>query len=110
MGFRKPFQERAAEPQVPPLRSAPVGMTGGGAVLPGTVVAEREPVFITLGGPKAETPADNSAAGATTVPLHLSGLYRIVIPTGAQRSGATCGFSSGKEAVIVLYKTYFGQV
>ena len=25
--FEKPFQERAAEPQVPPLRFAPVGMT-----------------------------------------------------------------------------------
>jgi hypothetical protein len=48
----KAFQERAAEPQVPPLRFAPVGMT------------------ILL-------------RGATTVPLRLSGLYRIVIPTGA---------------------------
>jgi hypothetical protein len=37
----KHFQERAAEPQVPPLRCAPVGMTRGSAVLPGTVVAER---------------------------------------------------------------------
>jgi hypothetical protein len=49
--LEKHFQERAAEPQVPPLRCAPVGMTRGSAVLPGTVVAEREPFFITLGGP-----------------------------------------------------------
>jgi hypothetical protein len=27
--FEKPFQERAAEPQVPPLRYASVGMTRG---------------------------------------------------------------------------------
>jgi len=27
-----------------------------------------------------------------------------------ERSGGTCGFFSGKEAIIVLYKTHFGQV
>ena len=45
------------EPQVPPLRFAPVGMTRGSAVLPGTVVAERELFFITLGGPEAHDPS-----------------------------------------------------
>jgi hypothetical protein len=30
---------------------------------------------------------------------------RIVIPTGAKRSGGTCGFFSGKKPIIVLYKT-----
>ena len=39
----KHFQEGTAEPQVSPLRCAPVEMTKGRAVLPGTVVAEQEP-------------------------------------------------------------------
>jgi hypothetical protein len=54
----KHFQEGTAEPQVPPLRCAPVGMTRGEMVLAervvdgqGEVVAEQEPFFITLGGP-----------------------------------------------------------
>jgi hypothetical protein len=38
-------------PQISALRCAPVEMTKGRAVLPGTVVAEQEPLFITLGGP-----------------------------------------------------------
>src|SRR5271168_1707846 len=37
--------------------STAVEMTKGRAALPGTVVAEQEPLFITLGGPKAH---DNS--------------------------------------------------
>jgi len=41
------------KPQIPPLRCAPVGMTRGRAVLLRRVVAERELVFISLGGPKA---------------------------------------------------------
>ena len=51
----KHFHERAAGPQISPLRSfgAPVEMTKGRAALPATVVAEQDPFFITLGGPKA---------------------------------------------------------
>jgi len=48
----KHFQERAAEPQISPLRYASVEMTKGRAVPPSTVVTEQEPFFITLGGPK----------------------------------------------------------
>ena len=44
----KHFQERAAEPQVPPLRCAPVGMTRGG----GGASRKQKPFFIALGGPK----------------------------------------------------------
>ena len=49
------FQERTAAPQISPLRSfgAPVEMTKGRAALPATVVAEQDPLFIALGGPKA---------------------------------------------------------
>jgi len=53
----KHFQERAAEPQISPQRYASVEMTKGRAVLPGRVVAEQEPFFITLGGPKAHDPS-----------------------------------------------------
>jgi hypothetical protein len=49
----KHFQERTAGPQISPLRCAPVEMTKGRAVLPARLVAEQEPGFITLGGPKA---------------------------------------------------------
>jgi hypothetical protein len=49
----KHSQERTAKPQISPLRFATVEMTKGRAVLPGRVAAEREPFFITLGGPKA---------------------------------------------------------
>jgi hypothetical protein len=49
----KHFQEGSAEPQISPLRCATVEMTKGRAALRGTVVAEQEPFFITLGGPKA---------------------------------------------------------
>ena len=44
-------QARTAEPQVSPLRCAPVEMTKGKAVLPGRIVAEQEPLFISLGEP-----------------------------------------------------------
>jgi hypothetical protein len=43
----KHFQERAAEPQISLLRFASVEMTKGRAVLPGRVVAEQKPFFIT---------------------------------------------------------------
>ncbi len=53
---RKHFQERAAEPQISPLRCASVEMTKGRVVLPSTVVAEQEQFFIALGGPKPMIP------------------------------------------------------
>jgi len=40
-------------PQTSPLRCAPVELTKGRAALPATVVAEQDPFFIALGGPKA---------------------------------------------------------
>jgi hypothetical protein len=49
----KHFQERAAEPQISPLRCASVEMTKGRAVLRGRVAAEQEPFFIASGGPEA---------------------------------------------------------
>jgi hypothetical protein len=49
----KHFQERTAEPQISPLRCAPVEMTKGRAVLPATVVAEQDAFFITMGGPQS---------------------------------------------------------
>jgi hypothetical protein len=48
----KHSQEGTAEPQISPLRCASVEMTKKRPVLPGRVVAERKPFFITLGGPK----------------------------------------------------------
>jgi hypothetical protein len=40
----KHFQEGTVEPQISPLRCAPVEMTKGRAVLPGRVVAEQKPI------------------------------------------------------------------
>src|ERR1700721_1285912 len=53
------------KPQISPLRSfgAPVEMTKGRAALPTTVVAERGPFFIALGGPKA-----HDSSGRKTFP------------------------------------------
>src|ERR1700722_18785922 len=48
----KHSQERTAGPQISPLRFAPVEMTKGRAALPLSVVAEQSLLFITLGGPK----------------------------------------------------------
>jgi hypothetical protein len=42
-GGRKPFRGGSAGTQISPLRYAPVEMTKGMAVLPGTVVAEQNP-------------------------------------------------------------------
>jgi hypothetical protein len=65
------------------------GMTKGRAALPGRATAGRKPFFIILGGPPMIPPV-----GMTTIFRCIySGLYRIVIPTGAKRSGGTCGFS-----------------
>src|ERR1700733_15397021 len=52
-------------PQISPLRSfgAPVEMTKGRAALPATVVAEQDPLFIALGGPKT-----HDASGRKTFP------------------------------------------
>ena len=49
--FQKQIQE--GRPQISPLRCAPVEMTKGRAALPLSVVAEQDPFFIALGGPKA---------------------------------------------------------
>src|ERR1700733_7506633 len=46
-------REGPLTPQISPLRCAPVEMTKGRATLPATVVAEQDPFFIALGGPKA---------------------------------------------------------
>jgi hypothetical protein len=91
--LEKHFQERAAEPQVPPLRYAPVGMTKGreGA---SKEVAEREPVSSAWVGPLAHDSCardDNSVAWESISRWSSCGHNRIVIPTGAQRSGGTCG-------------------
>src|SRR6202046_2661487 len=45
-------REGPLTPQISPLRCAPVEMTKGRAALPGSVVAEKDPFFITLGGPQ----------------------------------------------------------
>src|ERR1700734_1720367 len=51
---RKTFPRKGPlTPQISPLRWAPVEMTKGRAALPATVVAEQDPFFIALGGPKA---------------------------------------------------------
>jgi hypothetical protein len=74
------------EPQVPPLRCAPVGMTKGRAVLPGKVVAEQEPFFITLSAPQAHDSSgrdDSSIAERIISRSSFCGHNRIVIPTGA---------------------------
>jgi hypothetical protein len=47
---------RGPLPQISPLRCASVEMTKGRAVLPGEVVAEQRPFFITLGARKQMTP------------------------------------------------------
>ena len=60
---RKHSQERSAGPQISPLRCAPVEMTKGRVALPATVVAEQDPFFIALGGPKA-----HDSSGRKTFP------------------------------------------
>jgi hypothetical protein len=70
----------------------PVEMTKGRPELPATVVAEQDPLFIALGGPKAHDSSgrdDNSVAvGKFTwqscCPHNCCSRNRIVIPTGAQ--------------------------
>src|SRR3984885_456296 len=52
-----------AGPQISPLRCAPVEMTKGRAALPLSVVAEQDPFFIALGGPKAQ-----DSSGRKTLP------------------------------------------
>src|ERR1700733_2375662 len=46
-------REGPLTPQISPLRCAPVEMTKGRAALPLSVVAEQDPFFIAMGGPKA---------------------------------------------------------
>src|SRR5580698_9813244 len=47
------YGQGKTRPQISPLRCAPVEMTKGRAALPLSVVAEQDPFFIALGGPKA---------------------------------------------------------
>ena len=61
---RKTFPRKGPlTPQISPLRWAPVEMTKGRAALPATVVAEQDPFFIALGGPKA-----HDSSGRKTFP------------------------------------------
>ncbi len=60
------------KPQVPPLRCAPVGMT----------ILLRYPLLVPLTGAKGNSHS------------------KIVIPTGAQRSGGTCGFFPSAGSVV----------
>ena len=53
----KHFQEGAAEPQISPLRCAPVEMTKGRAVPPSTVVAEQ--FTYCLAEPDFDAPRDH---------------------------------------------------
>src|ERR1700721_2512567 len=46
----KHFRGRTARPQISPLRCAPVGMTRGRAVLPGSVVSEWVAFFVAFTG------------------------------------------------------------
>ena len=65
----KHSQEGTAGPQISPLRCAPVEMTKGRAALPLSVVAEQDPLFIALGGPKAHDfsgPDDKGESGASS--------------------------------------------
>ena len=55
-------------PQISPLRCAPVEMTKGRAALPATVVAEQDPFFIALGGPKAHDSPVEVTKGRTALP------------------------------------------
>ena len=64
-------REGPLKAQISPLRSfgAPVEMTKGRAALPATVVAEQDPLFIALGGPKAHDPSgrdDKGEGGASS--------------------------------------------
>src|SRR6202021_694970 len=54
MSSRKTFSRKSIHTEISPLRCAPVEMTKGRAVLPGTVVAERGPFFINLDEPTAQ--------------------------------------------------------
>jgi len=76
----KHSQERTAEPQISPLRCASVEMTKGRAVLPSTVVAEQEPFFITLGGPKAHAPPVYKVTALALVAEVLTGQRKAFTP------------------------------
>jgi hypothetical protein len=70
----KHSQETTAEPQISPLRCAPVEMTKGRAALPETVVAEQDPFFIALGGPKAHDSSVEKHSQETTAEPQISPL------------------------------------
>ena len=97
-------RKKTAGPQVPPLRCAPVGMTRGRGAS-GESNCRKKAVFIILGGPPMIPPV-----GMTTIFRCIySGLYRIVIPTGAKRSGGTCGFSCGHCKNLTSFLATFAE-
>jgi hypothetical protein len=49
-------------------------MTKGRAALPTTVVAEQDPLFIALGGPKAHDSSGRDDKGEAALPAKLVGL------------------------------------
>ena len=65
----KNISKKGPEPQISPLRCAPVEMTKGRAALPATVVAEQDPLFIALGGPKAHDSSgrDDKGEGGASI-------------------------------------------
>jgi hypothetical protein len=71
----------------------------------GEQLQEEKPFFIILGGPPMIPPV-----GMTTIFRCIySGLYRIVIPTGAKRSGGTCGFSCGHCKNLTSFLATFAE-
>jgi hypothetical protein len=62
-------REGPLKPQISPLRCAPVEMTKGRAALPLSVVAEQDPFFIALGGPKAHDSSgrDDKGEGGASI-------------------------------------------
>jgi hypothetical protein len=68
-------------------------MTKGRAVLPGTVVAEQEPFFITLGAPEAHDFSGRDDKGKVGAPMESS--YQMEAPLKGRRAKrrATTGAS-----------------
>ena len=121
---RTPTDLGGKKPQVPPLRSfgAPVGMTillspqglQSGILAPATKTRNLAGLGLRAAadphrsrGKKPQVPPLRSFGapvgmtillqGKSILRRRVCGLNKIVIPTGAQRSGGTCGFSSGRD-------------
>ena len=69
----KHFHDETAEPQAPPLRFAPVGMTKGRVVLPGRVVAEQKLFSSPWVGSRPMTPLSKNIS--TKRPLNRRSLH-----------------------------------